>query len=31
MRVRCSALTATATATVAWLVIAIGLKQIVLG
>jgi Protein of unknown function (DUF3147) len=31
MRARCSALTATATATVAWLAIAVGLKQIVLG
>jgi hypothetical protein len=31
MRVRCSALTATAAATVAWLLVAIGLKQILLG
>ena len=31
MRLRCSALTATAVATVAWLVIAVGLKQAVLG
>ena len=31
MRVRCSALTATAGATVAWLAVAIGLKQILLG
>ena len=31
MRVRSSALTATAVATIAWLVIAVGLKQVVLG
>ena len=31
IRVRSSALTATAVATVAWLVIAVGLKQVVLG
>jgi hypothetical protein len=31
MRLRCSALTATAVATVAWLAIAVGLKQAVLG
>jgi Protein of unknown function (DUF3147) len=31
MRVRCSALAATLTATVAWLAVALGLKQILLG
>jgi hypothetical protein len=31
MRVRSSALTATAVATIAWLVIAVGIKQAVLG
>ena len=31
MRVRCSALRATLTATVVWLVVAIGLKQVLLG
>ena len=31
IRVRSSALTATAVATVAWIVIAVGLKQVVLG
>lgn len=31
MRVRCSALTATATAMIAWFAVAIGLKQILLG
>jgi hypothetical protein len=31
MRVRCSALTATAAATIAWLAVAFGLKQILLG
>jgi hypothetical protein len=31
IRVRSSALTATAVATIAWLVIAVGLKQVVLG
>jgi hypothetical protein len=31
MRARCSTLTATATAIVAWLVVAIGLEQILLG
>ncbi len=31
MRVRCSALTATLLATIAWLVVAVGLKQALLG
>ena len=31
IRVRSSALTATAVATIAWLIIAVGLKQVVLG
>jgi hypothetical protein len=31
MRVRCSALAATAAATAAWLAVAFGLKQILLG
>lgn len=31
MRVRCSVLSATLAATIAWLVIAVGLKQILLG
>ena len=31
MRLRCSALAATAVATVAWLVVAVGLKQALLG
>lgn len=31
MRVRCSALTATLTATAAWFVVAVGLKQALLG
>jgi Protein of unknown function (DUF3147) len=31
MRVRCSTLTATTAATAAWLVIALGLKQVLLG
>jgi hypothetical protein len=31
MRLRCSALAATLTATVAWLGVALGLKQILLG
>ena len=31
MRLRCSALMATSAATAAWLVVAIGLKQVLLG